>query len=343
MADDGYTTIHRTTDAAQGEMMAEMLRREGIAARFHKVSSNLIGMSPLLIEMTVDVPVESEARARELLGDLEYTAAADALEAGPEEEAAPTARSRWRALARSGFTLFLPGTCHLYAGRPWTALVLAAAAAGCVGIMVSVERESLAFGAALAALIVIMPCDMIAGVRAAAAENLGRHAERGRQVVTGLLLAAVAATIGVATRTAIEAPGWWRARQLRRFSLTCTRTSIVIENRDGADRYANFHRVGIATPSPAGGDGIQDVRLAGGAKFRLRAETTGRLPFTAPLDVLAACAAGRSCFIVVDVTLESAEDHGPLPLHAIGECTPGWGAQSDEVQGRLTLSEADGE
>src|SRR5262245_37030746 len=87
MADDGYTTILRTTDAAQGELLAEMLRREGIEAHFHQVRSTLIGMPDKLIEMTVDVPVETEARARELLADLEFVGAAEAAEqAGAERD-----------------------------------------------------------------------------------------------------------------------------------------------------------------------------------------------------------------------------------------------------------------
>ena len=44
MADDGYVTILRTIDTAQGELIAEMFRREGIAARFHQIRSTLIGM-----------------------------------------------------------------------------------------------------------------------------------------------------------------------------------------------------------------------------------------------------------------------------------------------------------
>src|SRR5437773_8833628 len=80
MASDGYVTIHRTTDAAQGELMAELLRRAGIEARFHDVASTRIGMPPALIERTVDVPAESEARAKELLADLEYAGAAEGLE-----------------------------------------------------------------------------------------------------------------------------------------------------------------------------------------------------------------------------------------------------------------------
>src|SRR5262245_35318971 len=128
MADDGYITIHRTIDAAEGELVAEMLRREGIEARFHRVSTTLIGMPAGLIEMTV----AAAARGKEVLGDLEYAATAEAIEseakgggdAGEDEGPAPVHASRFRALARAGFMLFMPGTVHLFAGRPWTALVL---------------------------------------------------------------------------------------------------------------------------------------------------------------------------------------------------------------------------
>src|SRR3982750_2956266 len=110
MADDGYTAIHRTTDIAQGELLAEMLRREGIAARFHRVSSALIGVPTSMIEMSVDVPIASEARARELLRDLEYLGADAAAkptagesgEAEPEEQR-PTLRNP---VLAAGFAFF---------------------------------------------------------------------------------------------------------------------------------------------------------------------------------------------------------------------------------------------
>src|SRR5439155_8355593 len=155
MADDGYTTVFRTTDAAQGGLVAEMLRGEGIDARFHSISSTLIGLHAGLIEMAVTVPVESEAPALELLADLEYVGAAEAVDhgdaAGPDDEGAePTPASRWRALTRAGFTLFLPGTCHLYAGRPWTALVLALAASWCISGAIAATRGSARFDMAVA-------------------------------------------------------------------------------------------------------------------------------------------------------------------------------------------------
>ena len=105
MAADGYVTIHRTTDAAQGELLAETLRSDGIDARFHRVSSALIGVPTSMIEMTIDVPARSEARARELLRDLEYVGASDTAEAGEAGgagEAAADAETAEAAGARVG-------------------------------------------------------------------------------------------------------------------------------------------------------------------------------------------------------------------------------------------------
>ena len=72
----GYVTIHSTTDPAQGEMLAELLRNEGIAARFRGASSTLIGMARDMATMSVDVPIDDEGRAREFLRALEDTAVA---------------------------------------------------------------------------------------------------------------------------------------------------------------------------------------------------------------------------------------------------------------------------
>ena len=74
MTDYGYVIVHHTTDPAQGEMIAELLRNEGIAARFRGAASTLIGLSKDLMPMAVEVPIGEEDRAREFLRDLEDTA-----------------------------------------------------------------------------------------------------------------------------------------------------------------------------------------------------------------------------------------------------------------------------
>src|SRR5204863_7277706 len=110
--------------------------RAGIEARFHDVASTRIGMPPALIEMTVDVPAESEARAKELLADLEYAGAAEGLERDEDgAEAGPPLPARRYPFLAAGFALILPGGAHVYARRPWTALVLAIGVVGSLAVM----------------------------------------------------------------------------------------------------------------------------------------------------------------------------------------------------------------
>jgi hypothetical protein len=73
MTDYGYVSVHETKDAAQGEVLAELLRQEGIAARFRGAATTLVGLAMDVVAMAVEVPAADEARAREFLRDLEGT------------------------------------------------------------------------------------------------------------------------------------------------------------------------------------------------------------------------------------------------------------------------------
>ena len=102
MTDYGYVIVHHTPDPAQGEMLAELLRNEGIAARFRGAASTLIGLTKDLAPMAVEVPIEEEDRARQFLRDLENTAivADSGGQSAPGRPKAPGAETRDR-LARS--------------------------------------------------------------------------------------------------------------------------------------------------------------------------------------------------------------------------------------------------
>jgi hypothetical protein len=284
MADDGYTTIHRTTDTAQGELLAEMLRREGIDARFRSVSSTLIGMPASMIEMTVDVPVASEARAKELLADLEYTGAAEELdrqeapadEGGEDvddgaEDAADVADehaggatagasdaarrapgvSRRRPIFAAGFAFFLPGGAHLYARRAWTALVVAAGVVACLATAIT-AHSALRFEFAFAILIALVGCDAVAGVRAARAEARGEHRSRGRQVARGLAVLGAAIAVGGGARLATAAPQLIHSARLARYVVTCSDGAIVVENGGSDAREVEISDLRIVGSSWSG-------------------------------------------------------------------------------------------
>ena len=130
----------------------------------------------------------------------------------------------------------------------------------------------------------IVLCDMIQGLRVAAAEIRGVRASVARQMVAGVVLAAVAGLLGLAASTAIAAPRLWRAHVLKRFNVTCTRSGVMFESGDTSDRDLVFQRIRVAVPIAAGTermtDGLYDVRLDAGSAVRLRAGATARTPFT---------------------------------------------------------------
>ena len=164
-----------------------------------------------LIEMAVTVPVESEARARELLADLEYVGAAEAV--GPRTRrrdsddagAAPAARRRaGGALARAGFTLFLPGTVPpLRAagpGRRWcwrsSAVVVRRGRDRCG------QRQRCASIWRVATICMIVLCDIVQrcarlGARRSAACSASLSAAR---CSPGIGLAAIAVAAGAGRR-----------------------------------------------------------------------------------------------------------------------------------------------
>ncbi len=83
----GYVVVHETKDAAQGEVLAELLQNEGIAARFRGPATTLVGVSKNVVAMAVEVPVEQEARARQFLRDLEgATGATNAVDADTDAD-----------------------------------------------------------------------------------------------------------------------------------------------------------------------------------------------------------------------------------------------------------------
>lgn len=122
MTDYGYVSVHDTKDAAQGEVLAELLRQEGIEARFRGPNSTLIGVAEHVVAMAVEVPADQEARAREFLRDLQGTTVAAAAGAATEGQPPP-----------APFTPAAPGPGW---SRAHAALVVAIALAVVAGVAV---------------------------------------------------------------------------------------------------------------------------------------------------------------------------------------------------------------
>src|SRR5262245_53860384 len=163
-AHDDLTTIHRTTDPAEGEMLVEVLRREGVPARLVRTGSAIIGAAPHIFETRIEVPSASAETARQLIADLVYTGAAEAADLGGsggdgEGEGAGAAPplSRRRPMMAAGVAVFIPTGGHLYARRPWTSAVLGAGLIAAVALMIALAGERnyalVPLGAAVALII----------------------------------------------------------------------------------------------------------------------------------------------------------------------------------------------
>jgi hypothetical protein len=342
MANDGFVTIHRTIDLAQGELLAEMLRREGIEARFHKISSTLIGIPASMIEMTVDVPAESEARARELIAELEYVGASEAADE-PAGKVARAPRARRPVLA-AGFALFLPGGGHLYARRSWTALVLALGWVACLGVVIA-ARRALEFEFAVAILIATVLSDAVAGVRAARAEGRGERLSPARQLARGLGLLGIAIVLGGGARFVTTAPRRSRSWELENYRLSCTTRSITVENRGAEERVVEISQLKVAM---TGRQELYDIpyfgstylNLGAGERDTVRPGFLPMLALSCPLgetDGLPDPLQPKPCDFVFDFKARPRGDQDSEPLHATGFCRPPAVADR-EASGELLFS-----
>ena len=220
MAADGFTTIQRAMTVAEGEMFAELFRREGIDVNFHPMIGATIGSGEQICDLRIDVPIESEARVRELLSDLEYIGTtlnergtADDDDAEPEAPAAPPRRP----LLAAGVAFLFPGGGHFHARRPWTGLLVGSTlVCGWISRWGSSWRESFTGEMLFGSLVALVFVDAIAGRRAAMAENRGIHPGQASQFARGFVMMACAVAVGAVFATAAATPRWLEARAWRR-------------------------------------------------------------------------------------------------------------------------------
>lgn len=204
--DEPFVEIARPTSAIDGEISVDLLKQQGIVARLLGTrDAALIGVGPQIVALRLEVRASQANEARTILDALARGELVDE-EGAPESvegERAPRdaiaddepERPRKPILAAGSVILFFGGS-HLYAQRPWTAAVLAATQ---LGALLENRRggwpaAELAGGTILAVLVL----DLIFGVLAVRAWNRGVRRGTARQVVDGLVLAALAIAAGVA-------------------------------------------------------------------------------------------------------------------------------------------------
>jgi hypothetical protein len=350
MADDGYITIQRNVTTAEVEMFAELFRNEGIPARFHVMTGAQVGMGQQAFELRVDVPADSEARARELLGELEYVGSAEAADAaeaatgaaGDAAAATESTANPRRLLIAAGAAFVLPGGGHFYARRPWTGLTIAATLlCGWLTSFVFLVRQGGFDGEMLfGSLLALVFADSIGGVRAARAENRGIHATQAQQFARALVLMLIAAVAGAGFATAAATPRWLLARKLARSEVRCTSRLLQLTNRDRDGRVLSLYDLGVRVSRSGGMPTTFAIEDRGRTSREvIRPETTATFDVTLPEGLAETCRTD-TCELTFSLTAGHPSDGSVPPLSGVGTCLPFWNQPDTFWPGRVEQAAA---
>jgi hypothetical protein len=223
---ESFVTILRSTDPLELEQLQDLLEQEGIACRVFGTQHGAgIGVAQHILNMRLEVAECDQVRAQELVeqfsrqnqGDEtppeeeelkpepeEVASTGDAPLAGDgaEEGAESGTRSlprRLRPIFAAALVLFLPGACHLYARRLWTALSIGIGEVVALFTLFGYPNWT-TYVTALLALGGCLLFDLIGAQLAVRAYNAGQRPGRGKQALTGLvgvgLIAALSFLLG---------------------------------------------------------------------------------------------------------------------------------------------------
>jgi hypothetical protein len=329
MASDGFTTVHVTTDPVEGELLLEVLRGEAIDARLFHVNSALLGATPHLFQIRLEVASESAARARELLDELGHPQLVDELSDPAAEDAATSvAPAPSRRALKLGVGLMLPGAAHHYVRQPWTAGMLQAGLVACFVVLGRQPESNVVANAFFASCFAIIAADILGAWRALVVSARGATVvPRARQLGRGVVLLALAGAVGTAVALAVALPRWLHERALEELSATCTDLDVRVTNHSARDRYLAVTAVTLRhdvpdAPSFAAEPWSRDMRrVAPGLELVA--------PFRVPSDVATSCAFGSAeypsgCRLTFQVEVEEVSEVNGRVLKGRGSCRPGW-------------------
>jgi hypothetical protein len=193
-----FVIVHRTYDPIQADLLGDLLRDAGVAARVTGTRSGAaIGVGQNILEVSIAVPADQAGEATDFLeayfaGQPEEMPGAD--DALDDEEGSPQDRPL-RPLFAAGSAFITFGVGHLYARRPWTAAALAAGQAVAIYFLVAGQRwDDWTIGATM--LIGVIAADVVGSMIAVRAYNAG--VRRGSAFQAGLGLAYASAAMGLA-------------------------------------------------------------------------------------------------------------------------------------------------
>lgn len=223
-----HETILSTTDRLEAQAVVSMLASQGIEARLSGVvDSARLGIGDTALPLTVEVPIEHVARAKELLA---------AAPAPPDTEPPDERPNRKRAIIAMGVPVVWPGLAHVYAGLPWTGVVL--------GLTVLLSLVFVRTGVNVGGVyLLLVLADALFGVRGVRAFNQGVHRSVAGQVAMGLAVSLGALLVS----SGGQGLKWLRheltQREFSRYQLSCTAEGFVIENTGSEPRDLELRQV----------------------------------------------------------------------------------------------------
>ena len=192
-----FVIVHRTYDPIQAELLGDLLRDAGVAARVTGTRSGAaIGVGQNILEVSIAVPEAQAGEATDFLeayfqhdGEGEDE---DAEEAGEDQT---SGERPLRPLFAAGSAFITFGVGHVYARRPWTAAALAAGQVVAIYFLVAGQRwDDWTIGATM--LVGCVAIDLVGSVLAVRAYNAG--VRRGGAFQVGIGLAYASAAMGLA-------------------------------------------------------------------------------------------------------------------------------------------------
>lgn len=193
-----FVIVHRTYDPIQADLLGDLLRDAGLAARVTGTRSGAaIGVGQNILEVSIAVPADQAGEATDFLeayfaGD---TVSDEPEEPGEDADAVEAAERPLRPLFAAGSAFITFGVGHLYARRPWTAAALAAGQAVAIYFLVAGQRwDDWTVGATM--LIGVIAADVVGSMVAVRAYNAG--VRRGNAFQAGIGLAYASAAMGLA-------------------------------------------------------------------------------------------------------------------------------------------------
>ncbi|HEU5059123.1 MAG TPA: hypothetical protein VFU21_21470 [Kofleriaceae bacterium] len=191
-----FVIVHRTYDPIQADLLGDLLRDSGVAARVTGTRSGAaIGVGQNILEVSIAVPEAQAGEATDFLEAYFEHAPADEPDEEPEEEAREQGERPLRPLFAAGSAFITFGVGHVYARRPWTAAALAAGQVVAIYFLAAGQQwDDWTIGATL--LLGCVAFDLVGSVLAVRAHNAG--VRRGGAFQTGIGLAYASAAMGLA-------------------------------------------------------------------------------------------------------------------------------------------------